>query len=117
MQTTKRPLGLTQAEWDSKQRRDADRAVELEGESWGAASDGRNDPHYDRDLRERERLRQAAANQTASVHVIEGRDPHLMVRVHDGKHRSTLYAAAEKMGQLLEAPVVRDPGAAARRSW
>lgn len=67
----------------------------------------RNDPDWQSDLEEMKRQVDELANATASVHIVEGRDPHLQVRTHNARNRPQLTRTGIALGALLEAPVVR----------
>lgn len=79
---------------------------ELAGLSYAKAAEARNDPNYDRDLREQAADVQAVANEVSTVTIVTGRDPHIAVRLGDARNQPKLRQAAQRMGKLFEAPVL-----------
>jgi hypothetical protein len=85
--------------------------LELEAAAYSAASYGKNDPSYHEDIRDTARKVDAVANEVVGVNIIDGRDPHIQIRVKNPRNNPVLTNTARTMGELFEAPVVRSASA------
>lgn len=79
---------------------------ELAGAAYAKASESTSDPHYNSDVRDKLTAIMNLSDDIVSIHVVEGLDPHLEVRLRD-KHNAPLRReTAVLMGKLFDRPVV-----------